>query len=78
MTGATRRWAYHVLRADGPIETDQLDALGNEGWELVTAVPDRDSIAMILFFKRPAVDFRTRITLDQRASATGSPKEPSQ
>lgn len=70
MTDPTRRWTYHVLRAKGAIDTDRLDALGDQGWELVAAVPDRDSDTTNLIFKRPAPGFRDRITLDQRASAT--------
>ena len=75
MTGIPRRWTYHVLRAEGPIDSDRLDALGNEGWELVAAVPDRDSGMTNLVFKRPVPDFRSRITLDQRASVVGSAED---
>lgn len=75
MTGATRRWTYHVLRSDGTIDTDQLAALGADGWELVAAVPDRDTGTPSLVFKRPAPDFRDRITLDQRTAVMGSAED---
>ncbi|MDQ3539520.1 MAG: DUF4177 domain-containing protein [Chloroflexota bacterium] len=75
MTGSTRRWTYHVLRPKGSLDTDQLDALGADGWELVSAVPDRDTGTPSLVFKRPAPDFRARITLDQRAAVTGSAED---
>jgi hypothetical protein len=72
MTTLTRRWRYHVLRSEGPIDAEHLDALGNKGWELVAAVPDADSGTVSLIFKRPAPDFRTQITLDQRAAVAGA------
>lgn len=75
MTGATRRWTYHVLHSDGTIDTDQLDALGADGWELVAAVPDRDTGTPSLVFKRPAPDFQARITLDQRTAVMGSAED---
>ncbi len=75
MTGPIRRWSYHVLRPEGAIDTDQLDALGADGWELVAAVPDRDTGTPSLVFKRPAPDFRARITLDQRAAVMGSAED---
>jgi len=77
MTGSPQRWAYHVLRSTGPLDPAQLDSLGNEGWELVTAVPDPGTGTSSLVFKRPAPDFRTRITLDQRAAVTGTLKDSS-
>ena len=75
MTGQIRRWSYHVLRPEGAIDTVQLDALGADGWELVAAVPDRDTGTTSLVFKRPAPDFRARVTLDQRAAVTGSAED---
>lgn len=71
MTAPSQRWTYHVVRPERHIDIDQLDALGDEGWELVAAVPDRDTGTTSLIFKRPAPDFRARITLDQRAAVTG-------
>lgn len=72
MTAPTQCWTYHVLRVEGPIDASHLNTLGKQAWELVVAVPDPGTGATSLVFKRPAPDFRTRITLDQRAVATGT------
>ena len=60
------RWAYQNMRIDGvtgarynrrtkswdPVDLDQLlDQLGQDGWELVASMPERDG-AGTLFFKR--------------------------
>lgn len=71
------RWQYHVLRAEPPFSTQELDALGEEGWELVAATADPGTPKVSLIFKRPAPGFRARITLDQRAAVTGSGEETS-
>jgi hypothetical protein len=65
------RWRYRVLRVEPPVATEDLDAQGTDGWELVAAVPEPASASVSLVFKRPAPGFRERITLDQRASVTG-------
>lgn len=75
MTASIQRWSYHVLRAEGLIDTAHLDTLGKEGWELVTAVTDPGTGTISLVFKRPAPDFRARITLDQRAAVTESAED---
>ncbi len=65
-------WEYHILRTEPPISVPELDSLGEDGWELVTATGDPGSPKVSLIFKRPAPDFRARITLDQRAAVTGA------
>lgn len=72
MTAPTRRWTYHVVQSAGALDTAQLDTLGDDGWELVSAFPDPDTHLITLVFKQPAPDFRKRVTLDQRAAVTGS------
>lgn len=58
-----RTWEYLTVRSDA---VDDLNELGRQGWEMAgvsgTAVP-------MLYFKRPAADFRTRVTLDQKRRA---------
>lgn len=70
-----RQWQYHVVRTEPPFSVRELDALGEEGWELVTASADPGVPTVSLIFKRPAADFRTRITLDQRAAVIGTPED---
>ena len=68
------RWTYRVEVVER-VRVDALNAIGADGWELVAVTPfgeDRRE----LIFKRPAPDFRTRITLDQRAEVTGALGEP--
>jgi len=53
-----------------------LAPLGRDGWELAAVGPTGT-----LYFKRPAPDFRERITLDQRTDvdttrATGPDETP--
>lgn len=63
MTRETRRWEYCQLPAMPEPSTDDLNALGEQGWELTAHSGPGGS----LIFKRPAPGFRERITLDQRA-----------
>jgi len=63
------RWRYRV-EVVAQVDADELNGLGAEGWELVAVTP-LDQSRSELIFKRPAPDFRSRITLDQRAEATG-------
>lgn len=70
-----RQWQYHVLRTEPPFSVPELNALGEEGWELVTATADPGTPKVSLVFKRPAPDFRTRVTLDQRAAVTGASED---
>ena len=58
MHGEKQTWEY--LRHDPTHAEDyDLDTLGSQGWELVSAADG-------LVFKRPAPNFRERVTLDQR------------
>lgn len=56
-----RAWEYHVEPA-GDLAVDRLNQLGRDGWELVSISGTDEAI-----FKRPAPDYRERITLEQRA-----------
>ncbi len=64
------RWIYRVEIVDH-VESGDLNAFGADGWELVAVTP-LGAGRRELIFKRPAPDFRTRITLDQRAEVTGA------
>ena len=55
-------WEYH-LEPTSHLDRDTLDALGRDGWELVTIAPDTGKA----IFKRPGPDWRERIALEQRA-----------
>lgn len=67
------RWSYRVETV-GQVDADELNEFGAEGWELMAVTP-LDGSRTELIFKRPAPDFRTRITLDQRADVTGDAGE---
>jgi hypothetical protein len=54
-------WEY--LKTEGDAE---LAMLGQQGWELVAVVPAEGESAPVCYFKRPAPDFRDRVTLDQK------------
>jgi hypothetical protein len=56
-------WEYLTIAAD---EAGDLNALGRDGWELTEV----DS--GMLYFKRPAVSFRERVTLDQKRHVYGT------
>ncbi len=56
-------WEYAV--ASDPDEVG-LNALGADGWELVAVTARGD--ATRAFLKRPALGFRERVTLEQRAA----------
>lgn len=55
------KWEYHLEPAKDIIET-RLNALGSDGWELVT-INDLSGVAV---FKRPGPTFAERITIEQR------------
>jgi hypothetical protein len=52
------------------VDAGELNRLGAEGWELVAVTPSGEGRTELVF-KRPAPDFRARITLEQRAEVTG-------
>lgn len=57
------QWEYLTLDEQ---DADDLNALGEEGWELVSVSDGR------LYFKRPALSFRERVTLDQKRQYYGA------
>ena len=61
MSTTHQTWEYRRLSAG---DDDALAKLGRAGWELVGAVPSGDGPQ--LYLKRPALDFRERVTLDQK------------
>jgi hypothetical protein len=46
-----QKWEYIVQVSDTPLE-NQLNVLGNDGWELVSAFHD-EGYGWIYYFKRP-------------------------
>ncbi len=65
-------WEYHLEPASA-LDQPRLDALGREGWELVTI--DQGSGNAV--FKRPEPDYRERITLSQRERVATERGQPS-
>lgn len=53
------QWEYLIVQ-----QPEALEPLGLEGWELVSVVPVGEQLSHYL--KRPAPDFRQRLTEDQR------------
>jgi hypothetical protein len=51
------KWEYLAIAEQ---EAGDLKALGEQGWDLVGVSNGR------LYFKRPAMSFRERVTLDQK------------
>jgi hypothetical protein len=68
MTTERTEWDY-VTATEADVD---LAALGRDGWELTGVGPSGT-----LYFKRPAPDFRERITLDQRRAVEESRHETS-
>ena len=62
MGAATQTWEYRTVDVLDP--RMDLNALGREGWELVGTFAD-NGVPMHCF-KRPGLDFRERVTLDQK------------
>ncbi len=65
MAGASRTWEYLTVDALDP-KVD-LAALGREGWELVGSFAD--NAVPMLCFKRQGLDFRERVTIEQKRRA---------
>ncbi len=62
MTGSTiLRWEYLTV-PEG--ERHRLSALGEEGWELAGVGGNSDE--PLLYLKRPGLDYRERVTVEQR------------
>jgi hypothetical protein len=47
-----QKWEYKMT--EGWLTSDQLDALGNQGWELVSTAVGVGNSNMAFYFKRPA------------------------
>ena len=62
MTEPTPRWEY---RFEASIPIKKLQELGDQGWELA-GVDERQATKFI--FKRPALTFVERVTLEQRST----------
>jgi hypothetical protein len=58
-------WEYHVTVHDRMSE-EVLNQLGAVGWELVGVVPDGNPASATFYFKRPALSFKERVTLEQK------------
>ena len=65
MSGPLQTWDYLVVPAD---PTPDLARLGQAGWELVGTGASPGGPTS-LYFKRPALGFRERVTLDQKRRA---------
>lgn len=52
-------WEYRVVKG---ADEEALNALGDDGWELVGGAGDGPA----LVFKRPRPSFREQVTLDQK------------
>ncbi len=60
MSRETQTWEYLTAAAD---PAPDLAALGREGWELVATAGDPRGT---LYFRRPGLSFRERVTMEQR------------
>ena len=54
-------WEYHTTQ-----DPATLPDLGQAGWELVGIAPGPEGVPTF-YLKRPAPDFRERVTLEQKA-----------
>jgi hypothetical protein len=54
-------WEYYKS-----LDFAELEALGRDGWELVAVVAAGMGRDATFYLKRPAPDFRERVTLDQK------------
>ena len=57
-------WEYRCGSFSPQSAEEEIQRLGDEGWELVGVVPEGSGIR--LFLKRPGLDFRERVTLEQK------------
>jgi len=46
-----QKWEYHKISINKDWILDELNTLGDKGWELVSITSDRDNY--VAFFKRP-------------------------
>ena len=47
-------WEYASILSDGPARKDTLDALGADGWELVSVLQGAQTMQILYVFKRPS------------------------
>lgn len=47
------KWEYASILNDGPAPKATLDALGQDGWELVTVLQGGQTMQLLYVFKRP-------------------------
>ena len=47
------KWEYSSTLTDGPATKDVLNALGAEGWELVSVIQGAQTLQILYVFKRP-------------------------
>ncbi len=47
------KWEYASILNDGPAPKPTLDALGQDGWELVTVLQGAQTMQLLYVFKRP-------------------------
>ena len=62
---AGETWEYHTAVLQ-PGNEEQLNRLGSQGWELVAVVPEGKLARPTFYFKRPALNFKERVTLEQK------------
>ena len=46
-------WEYTSMLIDAPASKDMLNAMGDDGWELVTVQQGRQTHQLLYVFKRP-------------------------
>lgn len=50
---AMQQWEYSSLVNEGPATREQLNQMGDDGWELVSVVAGQHSTRVLYVFKRP-------------------------
>lgn len=61
-------WEYASTLTDGPARKDTLDALGADGWELVSVVHGMQTTQLLYVFKRPGPGTSTAVAPEQNAT----------
>ncbi len=55
-------WEYCSMLNEGPAKKDALDALGAEGWEMVSVLQGAQTMQLLYVFKRPKAISATTVT----------------
>ncbi len=63
-------WEYCSMLSDGPAKKDALDALGAEGWEMVSVLQGAQTMQLLYVFKRPKAP-ATTAPADTESKAAG-------